>query len=236
MPTTTKPYSVAASQARSAVEKTADLWTQGARTLTGILPVLPQIDLVPAVERYFDFVQNTVEANRSIAVRWARAASSFSGTVREETESAKETVRERAQEAGETAKEKAAQAEHDFVTEARRVERERARREYARTREQYENQTKAELSEELAQRDLPKTGDKGELIERLVEADTENNVVTQEHRAARENAKREQASARERYENMTKAELSDLLAKRDLPKTGDKDELIERLVEADTAR
>ncbi len=30
------------------------------------------------------------------------------------------------------------------------------------------------------------------------------------------------------------AELTDLLAKRDLPKTGNKDELIERLVEADS--
>jgi hypothetical protein len=172
MPTTTKPYSVAASQARTAVEKTADFWTQGARTLTGILPVIPQIDLVPAVERYFDFVQNTVEANRNIAVRWARAASSFSGTVREETETAKATVRDKAEEAGETAKEKAAQAEHDFVTEARRVEREHARREHAKAREQYENLTKAELSDKLAQRDLPKTGDKDELIERLIEADT----------------------------------------------------------------
>ncbi|MGO9143149.1 MAG: SAP domain-containing protein [Streptosporangiaceae bacterium] len=32
---------------------------------------------------------------------------------------------------------------------------------------------------------------------------------------------------------MTKAELSDLLAKRDLPKSGNVDDLIERLVEAD---
>jgi hypothetical protein len=33
---------------------------------------------------------------------------------------------------------------------------------------------------------------------------------------------------------MTKAELSDLLAKRDLAKTGTVDELVERLVEADS--
>jgi hypothetical protein len=32
---------------------------------------------------------------------------------------------------------------------------------------------------------------------------------------------------------MTRAELSDLLAKRDLPKTGNADELVERLVQSD---
>jgi hypothetical protein len=39
--------------------------------------------------------------------------------------------------------------------------------------------------------------------------------------------------ARARYEGMTKAELSDLLAERNLPKTGNVDELVERLAEAD---
>ena len=47
----TSHYSDAASQARNAADKTADLWTQGARGLTGLVPRLPQIDLIPAVER-----------------------------------------------------------------------------------------------------------------------------------------------------------------------------------------
>jgi hypothetical protein len=234
MPTTTKPYAAAASQARTAVERTADLWAQGARTLTGILPGIPQLDLVPAVERYFDFVQHTVEMNRDFALRWARAASWVSGTAHDQTEAAKQAARERAEEASETVKERAAKAEHAVVSEARVVEHELARRQYASARERYESMTKAELSDQLAERDLPKTGDKDELVERLVEADTPGNEVTRERRAARENAKREQVSARERYESMTKAELSDQLAERDLPKTGDKDELIERLIEADT--
>jgi hypothetical protein len=46
-------------------------------------------------------------------------------------------------------------------------------------------------------------------------------------------ARQAHEKARERYEDLTKAELSDLLGKRDLPKTGTNDELIERLVEAD---
>jgi len=40
--------------------------------------------------------------------------------------------------------------------------------------------------------------------------------------------------ARKRYEGLTKAELSDLLDQRHLSKTGKVDELVERLVEADS--
>ena len=51
--------------------------------------------------------------------------------------------------------------------------------------------------------------------------------------AKREQGRKAHAMARERYEGLTKAELSELLAKRGLPKSGNVDELIERLVEAD---
>jgi hypothetical protein len=40
--------------------------------------------------------------------------------------------------------------------------------------------------------------------------------------------------ARERYEGLTKAELSGRLARRQLPDTGNVDELIERLAKADS--
>ena len=52
--------------------------------------------------------------------------------------------------------------------------------------------------------------------------------------AEREQARRAHNRARERYEGLTKAELSDQLARRELPKTGNVDDLIERLVEADS--
>jgi hypothetical protein len=41
--------------------------------------------------------------------------------------------------------------------------------------------------------------------------------------------------ARQRYEGMTKSELSGLLEKRGLPKTGSHDELVGRLAEADAS-
>ncbi len=171
MNTLTGQYSTVANQARSAAEKTADLWGQRARTLTDRLPELPQIDLVPAVERYFDLVQRTVDVNRRLAVRWAEATSALPGAVREKTESATKTARAKASEAEQSAHEHAERASHELAREAAKIERQQARKAQAMARERYEGLTKAELSDLLAKRGLPKSGNVDELIERLVEAD-----------------------------------------------------------------
>ena len=168
MNTLTRQYSTAAQQARSAAEKTADLWSQGTRTLTDSLP---QIDLVQAVERYFDLVQRTVDLNRKLAVKWAETASGVPGAVRERAESAGEAVRDKAATAEQSAHEHAERASHELAREARKVEREQARKAQAMARERYEGLTKAELSDLLAKRGLPKSGNVDELIDRLVESD-----------------------------------------------------------------
>ena len=167
----TKQYSTAANQARAAAEKTADLWGQRARTLADSLPSLPQIDLVPAVERYFDLVQRTVDVNRRLAVRWAEAANGLPGAVREKTESANKVARDKAAAAEQSAHEHAERATHELAREAAKIERQQARKAQAMARERYEGLTKAELSDLLAKRGLPKSGNVDELIERLVEAD-----------------------------------------------------------------
>jgi hypothetical protein len=171
MNTLTKQYSTAANQARTAAEKTADLWGQRARTLADRLPELPQIDLVPAVERYFDLVQRTVDLNRRLAVRWAEAATALPGAVRERAESVGEVARDKAATAEQSTHEHAERASHELAREARKIEREQARKAHAMARERYEGLTKAELSDLLAKRGLPKSGNVDELVERLVEAD-----------------------------------------------------------------
>ena len=186
MTSMTRQYSAAASHARNAVEKTADVWTDGARAVTSRIFGLPQVDLIPAVERYFDLVQRTVDINRRLAVRWAEAAATLSGAAREKTESAGDVEREKAEAAGDIAREhaenaeraareqpaKAEQAEKELARQARQAEREHARQAHERARQRYEGLHKAELSDLLARRDLPKTGNIDELIERLVEADS----------------------------------------------------------------
>ena len=175
MTSMTRQYSAAAGRARNAAGKTADFWTRGARTVTGLVPGLPQVNLVPAVERYFELVQRTVDINRHLAVRCAEAVGTLSGVVRENAESAGGLVREKAEAAGNVVREqaeKAEQAEKELARQARQAEREQARRAHERARERYEGLAKAELSDLLAKRELPKSGNVDELIERLVEADS----------------------------------------------------------------
>jgi hypothetical protein len=75
MTSTTQGYSAAASRSASTVEKIADFWTQGSQRLSDyMLPGLPQVDLVPLVERYFEFVQRTVDISRDFTLKWAEAA------------------------------------------------------------------------------------------------------------------------------------------------------------------
>ena len=184
MTSTTQRYRAAASQSASTAEKIADFWTQGSQRLSDyMLPGLPQVDLVPVVERYFEFVQRTVDISRDLTIKWAEAAGTLSGAVREQAESvgglvrgqaesAREFVHEQAGQAGQAAREQAEQAEKELAREARQAEREQARHARDKARERYEGLTKAELSDRLDQRNLPKTGNVDELVERLVDADS----------------------------------------------------------------
>ena len=173
----------AAGRARNAGEETAGFWTRGARTVTDLVPGLPRVDLVPAVERYFELVQRTVDINRRLTVRWAQAVGTLSGTVRKKAESAGDlarekaeaadnVMREQAEKAQQAVLEQAVQAEKGLARQARQAEREQVRRAHKRARERYEGLTKAELSDQLVKRELPKTGNVDALIERLVEADS----------------------------------------------------------------
>ncbi len=175
MTSTTQRYRAAASQSASTAEKIADFWTQGSQRLSDyMLPGLPQVDLVPVVERYFEFVQRTVDISRDLTIKWAEAAGTLSGAVREQAESVGGLVRGQAESARDFMHEQAGQAqqaEKELAREARQAEREQAWHARDKARERYEGLTKAELSDRLDQRNLPKTGNVDELVERLVEAD-----------------------------------------------------------------
>ena len=176
MTSTTERYRAAASQSASTVEKVADFWTQGSKKLTDYMPAgLPQVDLVPFVERYFEFVQRTVDISRDLTIKWAESAGMLSGVVREQAESVGGLVRGQAESARDFVHEqadKAEQAKQELAREARKAEREQAKHAHDRARERYEGLTKAELSDQLDKRHLPKTGNVDELVERLVEADS----------------------------------------------------------------
>jgi hypothetical protein len=121
MTSTTQRYSAAASQSASTAEKIADFWAQGSQRLSDyMLPGLPLVDLVPVVERYFEFVQRTVDISRDLTLKWAEAAGTLSGAVREQAESvgglvrgqaesARDFIHEQAGKAGQAAREQAEQ-------------------------------------------------------------------------------------------------------------------------------
>lgn len=197
--TISRQYSSSASRAGDAVEKAMNLWTQGVRQVTDrtrVRPKLPQVDFVPPVERYFDFVQRTVETNRGRTVRWAKSATALSDAMRQRAESAGNVVRDGAEsvsvlvrgKAGEVeqaAREESARAakvarqqaeetqrsDQERTREARSIERDRSRQLHRRARERYQGMTKSELSDLLQKRSLPKTGSRDELVDRLAEAD-----------------------------------------------------------------
>ena len=57
-----------------------------------MVPQLPTVDLTHGVERYFEFVQKTVDAQREIATLWVELLTSLSGTIREQTEKVSHVV------------------------------------------------------------------------------------------------------------------------------------------------
>jgi hypothetical protein len=197
--TISRQYSSSANRAGDAVGKAVSLWTRGVRQVTNRTRVsakLPQVDLVPPVERYFDFVQRTVETNRGRTVRWAKSATALSDAVRQRAESAGNVVRGGAESVGvfmhskagaveQIAREESARAakvarqqaeetqrtDQERAREARLIERDRSGRVHQRARQRYQGMTKSELSDLLEKRNLPKTGSRDELVDRLAEAD-----------------------------------------------------------------
>jgi len=183
-------YTNGAVKAREATEKTVDTWKQGVKQFTDqtdLVSRFSKIDLIEPVTRYFDYLQQAVDLNREFATRWAELFTALSGSVREQAEKVSGIVADQVdsvadlavtpvKKAEELAGEQAAMAEEAAKEQERQIKRaERAAAKQAReaAREPYEGLTKAELSDQLAERGLPKTGNVDELIERLVSADSE---------------------------------------------------------------
>jgi uncharacterized protein HemX len=185
--TSTESHNGVARQARTATERSAETWKQGAQALTvpvELVSKLPTVDLTWPVKQYFQYVQKAVDLNRDLATAWAETVMSLSGVVREhaekvshivqdQTESVADLAHEQAEQAAREQAEKIEQAEKEQARRARQAEREQAKQAREQAREPYEGLTKAELSDKLAERELPKTGNVDELIDRLVSADSE---------------------------------------------------------------
>ena len=188
--TTNGAYTATAARAREVTEKSVETFKQGVEKFTeqaNLVTWIPQIDLTEPVTRYFEYVQKSVDFNRDLAMRWAEVVTSLYGTVREQADTVTGIVQDQtdkiadqavqqARKTQDVANEQAKAAEEakeEEEKQAKAAERAAARQAKKEAREQYEGLTKAELSDLLAERELPKSGTVEELIERLVSADSE---------------------------------------------------------------
>ena len=147
-----RTLTAAADQARTATERSVEVWKRGAKTITDqadLVAKMPTIDLTEPVTRYFEYVQRTVDLNREFAVKWAELMTSFTCVVREQAEAVIHIVKDRteqvadlaskeAEKGEQTAREladKAEQAEREMVRKARAAEREQARLAHEKARE-----------------------------------------------------------------------------------------------------
>lgn len=195
-------YTTTARRTQDAWTNAADAWTANVQKVTDQVrtPMLPVVatDATALVEQWFDFTERVNKVNREYILNLTGVADAFGGAVRQHVEGLGEALRDQVQAVSETAKEqvdklaqaereqierlgqveqeqveRAEQAEREQARAARNAERQQARQARQSARERYEGLTKVELADELGRRDLPKSGNVDELIERLVDNDTQ---------------------------------------------------------------
>ena len=157
-------------QFTNSVRQTQEAWagiveslTSNVQTLTTSVRPVPNADPVATIDQVFDFWFKTLEVQRDVLKQFAGASVAAGEQVRSQLEQVGSAVREQ----GESAK-TAIREQADAV---QRLQREQARAEREQAFAKYESLTKADLQDELANRDLPKTGSVDELRERLVADD-----------------------------------------------------------------
>jgi len=193
--TLTQDYADTARRAESVFTDTLETWKNGLDAFTAPVQAFvpstgtfPQFDAAEAVELQFKFIKRVVEVNYEYARQLAEASNTVSGAVRQHIEGLSTAVFEQVQSVAEATQgvvEDLEESVRETADEVERVQREalqasekveREQRKQARNaaREHYRSLTKNELVDEAAKRNLRKTGTVDELIDRLVEDDTNN--------------------------------------------------------------
>ena len=194
----------AADQANGA----AQLWQQGTRSLAEQAEQLwqiPQSDTITdATRKYFEYLQDGLEVNKNVALKWMGALTSMTDALRQQLGTVTEFQQGHSQAISTWISSETEAFENAAAQQAKQVD------EVQRQQAEKVQQAQQELQEQVRQADREKA------------------------RHEREQARRSRQEARERYLGLTKVELADQLAERGLPKTGNVDELIDRLVSADS--
>jgi hypothetical protein len=171
----TDTYSTRIRQAQETFSGAAEARLRGAKAILNLVPTPGNGLLSPS---------EAIDQNRRIAKRLVEVnveyAKDLAGAVRKHMTGLASVVKDEVVTTGKLANEQAAKVEDaaiDQAEELAKAERAAARRARKASldaaAERYQEMTKAELSEELARRDLPKTGNVDELRDRLLANDAE---------------------------------------------------------------
>jgi hypothetical protein len=157
-------------QYTSTVRQSQEAWagiveslTNNVQAFTKSTGPVPTIDPSAAIDQVFDFWSKALETQREVLKQFAGASVAIGEQARNSVEQVGSAVREQ----GENAK----NVVREQTEAAKRAEREQERAEREQAFSKYEDLTKAELQDELAGRDLAKTGNVDELRDRLVADD-----------------------------------------------------------------
>jgi len=228
MTISTDSYTAVAGQARQATEKSVEVFKNAAQTFTNQFDAVkfPTVDLTEPVARYFEYVQKAVDVNRDLVTKWVELVSTLSGSVREQAEKVSGIVKDQTDTVADLTVKQAQKAEQAAKEQAEKAE--QVKRKQAEEAEEAEK-AQAREAKRVEREEARKAQQEAEEAE-----EAEKAKAREAKRIEREEARKAQEKAREAYEGLTKAELSDQLAERGLPKTGNVEDLIERLVSADS--
>ena len=126
-------------------------------------PLFTYADPNKTIDQFFDFWEQSLEAQRTVAKQVVGATISAGEKIREQVESVSAVARLNADAVGKALREQSDAVTATFESAAATVREQAAKN--------YDELTKAELQEELGARNLPKTGTVDELRERLVADD-----------------------------------------------------------------
>ena len=150
-------------QSQEAWSGAIETWTNGVQKAFSASPVAPHgtspfsfADPTATIDQIFDFAEKALEVQREFVKNLAAATLSIGQAVRHQAESAGQAVREQAESTGQLIRE-----HNDNVAQAVTE----------KIADKYSEGSKADLQNELARRDLAKTGTVDELRARLVEDD-----------------------------------------------------------------
>jgi len=206
--TSAETVNAAADQTNGAVQRSTQLWQQGTRSLAEQAERLwqfPQSDsITDATRKYFEYLQDGIEVNKNVALKWIGALTSITDAVRDQLGTVTDLQQGHAQ------------AISTWISSET---------------ETFENAAKQQAEQaDKAQRQQAKRFQQAQEEEQEQARQADREKAKQE----REQARRARQEARERYEGLTKVELGEQLAERGLPKTGNVDELVDRLVSANS--